>query len=44
MVVPRDGWGVALAIGAALLAGLATWMVMNRVARDGLVDARRGAQ
>ena len=44
IVVPRDGWGVALAIGAALLVGLATWTVLNRVSTDRIADAQPSGQ
>jgi hypothetical protein len=44
IVVPRDGWGAALAIGAALLVGFAAWTVMNRMSTDHHADTRRSGQ
>ena len=44
IVVPRDGWGAAFVIGAALFVGLAAWTVMNRESTDRLADAQRSGQ
>jgi hypothetical protein len=43
IVVPRGGWGAALAMGVALLVGIAAWLIVRRVLTGRVSDTQHDA-